>query len=40
MNIDSKTDNGSSINKNDIRDKVKSLNVYSNNLDLCVASKK
>lgn len=43
MNIDGKTDNGSKRNENDIRDKVKSLNVlnvYSNNLGLCVASEK
>lgn len=43
MNIDGKTDNGSKKNENDIRDKVKSLNVlniYSNNLGLCVASGK
>lgn len=41
MNIDGKTDNGSKRNENEIRDKVKSLNVlnvYSNNLGLCVAS--
>ncbi len=41
MNIDGKTDNGSSRNENDIREKVKSLNVlnvYSNNLGLCIAS--
>ena len=43
MDIDGKTDNGSKRNENDIRDKVKSLNVlnvYSNNLGLCVASEK
>lgn len=43
MNIDGKTDNGSKRNESDIRDKVKSLNVlnvYSNNLGLCVASEK
>ena len=43
MNIDGKVDNGSKRNENDIRDKVKSLNVlnvYSNNLGLCVASEK
>lgn len=43
MNIDGKTDNGSKRNENDIREKVKSLNVlnvYSNNLGLCVASEK
>ena len=43
MDIDVKTDNGSKRNENDIRDKVKSLNVlnlYSNNLGLCVASEK
>ena len=40
MNIDGKTDNGSKRNENDIRNKVKSLNVYSNNLGLCVASEK
>lgn len=43
MNIDGKIDNGSKRNENDIRDKVKSLNVlnvYSNNLGLCVASEK
>ena len=43
MNIDGKTDNGSSRNENDIREKVKALNVlnvYSNNLGLCVASEK
>ena len=41
MNIDGKTDNGSRRNENEIRDKVKALNilnVYSNNLGLCVAS--
>lgn len=41
MNIDGKTDNGSSRNENDIRAKVKSLNVlnvYSNNLGMCIAS--
>lgn len=41
MNIDGKTDNGSSRNENDIRSKVKSLNVlnvYSNNLGMCIAS--
>ncbi len=41
MNIDGKTDNGSSRNENEIREKVKSLNVlnvYSNNLGLCIAS--
>lgn len=43
MNIDGKTDYGSKRNENDIRNKVKSLNVlnvYSNNLGLCVASEK
>ena len=43
MDIDGKTDNGSKRNENDLRDKVKSLNVlnvYSNNLGLCVASEK
>lgn len=43
MNIDGTTDNGSKRNENDVRDKVKSLNVlnvYSNNLGLCVASEK
>lgn len=43
MNIDGKTDNGSKRNENETRDKVKSLNVlnvYSNNLGLCVASEK
>ncbi len=43
MNIDGKTDNGSKRNENDVRNKVKSLNVlnvYSNNLGLCVASEK
>ena len=43
MDIDGKTDNGSKRNENDVRDKVKSLNVlnvYSNNLGLCVASEK
>lgn len=43
MNIDGKTDNGSKRNESTIRDKVKSLNVlnvYSNNLGLCVASEK
>ena len=43
MNIDGKVDNGSKRNEKDIRDKVKSLNVlnvYSNNLGLCVASEK
>ncbi len=41
MNIDDKTDNGSSRNENDLREKVKALNVlnvHSNNLVLCVAS--
>ncbi len=41
MNIDGKTDNGSSRNENEIRAKVKSLNVlnvYSNNLGMCIAS--
>lgn len=43
MNIDGKTDNGSKRNENDVRKKVKALNVlnvYSNNLGLCVASEK
>lgn len=43
MNIDGKTDNGSKRNENDVREKVKALNVlnvYSNNLGLCVASEK
>ena len=43
MNIDGKTDNGSKRNENDIREKVKALNVlnvYSNNLGLCIASEK
>ena len=43
MNIDGKVDNGSKRNENEIRDKVKALNVlnvYSNNLGLCVASEK
>lgn len=43
MNIDGKTDNGSKRCESDIREKVKSLNVlnvYSNNLGLCVASEK
>lgn len=43
MNTDGKTDNGSKRNENDVRDNVKSLNVlnvYSNNLGLCVASEK
>ena len=43
MNIDGKTDNRSKRNENDIRDKIKSLNVlnvYSNNLGLCIASEK
>lgn len=42
MNIDGKTDNGSSRNENEVRQKVKALNVlnvYSNNLGMCVASK-
>lgn len=41
MNIDGKTDNCSRRNENEIRQKVKALNVlnvYSNNLGLCVAS--
>ena len=41
MNIDGKTDNGSNRNENEIREKVKALNVlnvYSNNLGICVAS--
>lgn len=41
MNIDGKTDNGSKRNENEIREKVKALNVlnvYSNNLGMCVAS--
>ena len=41
MNIDGKTDNGSRRNENEIREKVKALNVlnvYSNNLGMCVAS--
>ncbi len=43
MNIDGKTDNGSKRNENDVREKVKALNVlnvYSNNLGLCVAREK
>lgn len=43
MNIDGKTDNGSKRNENNVREKVKALNVlnvYSNNLGLCVASEK
>lgn len=43
MNIDGKTDNGSKRNENDVREKVKALNVlnvYSNNLGLCLASEK
>lgn len=43
MNIDGKTDNGSKRNENDVREKIKALNVlnvYSNNLGLCVASEK
>ena len=43
LNIDGKVDNGSKRNESDIRDKVKSLNVlnvYSNNLGLCVASER
>ena len=41
MNIDGKTDNGSKRNESEVREKVKSLNVlnvYSNNLGMCVAS--
>ena len=41
MNIDGKTDNGSRRNESEVREKVKSLNVlnvYSNNLGMCVAS--
>lgn len=41
MNIDGKTDNGSKRNETEVREKVKSLNVlnvYSNNLGMCVAS--
>lgn len=41
MNIDGKTDNGSKRNESEIREKVKSLNVlnvYSNNLGMCIAS--
>lgn len=41
MNIDGKTDNGSKRNENDVRSKIKALNVlnvYSNNLGMCVAS--
>ena len=41
LNIDGNTDNGSKRNENEIRDKVKSLNVlnvYSNTLGLCIAS--
>ena len=41
INIDGKTDNGSKRNENEIRQKIKALNVlnvYSNNLGLCVAS--
>jgi len=41
MNIDGKTDNGSNRNESIIREKVKALNVlnvYSNNLGLCIAS--
>lgn len=43
INIDGKTDNGSKRNENDVREKVKALNVlnvYSNNLGLCVASER
>ena len=43
LNIDGKVDKGSKRNESDIRDKVKSLNVlnvYSNNLGLCIASEK
>lgn len=43
LNIDGKVDNGSKRNESDIRDKVKSLNVlnvYSNNLGLCIASER
>lgn len=43
LNIDGKVDNGSKRKESEIRDKVKSLNVlnvYSNNLGLCVASEK
>ena len=43
LNIDGKADNGSRRCENDIRDKVKALNVlnvYSNNLGMCVASEK
>ena len=41
MNIDGKTDNGSRRNESEIREKVKALNVlnvYSNNLGMCIAS--
>lgn len=41
INIDGKTDNGSKRNGSEIREKVKSLNVlnvYSNNLGMCIAS--
>ena len=41
MNIDGKTDNGSNRNETEVREKVKALNVlnvYSNNLGICVAS--
>ena len=41
INIDGKTDNGSKRNESEIREKVKSLNVlnvYSNNLGMCIAS--
>lgn len=43
LNIDGKTDNGSRRNENEIREKVKALNVlnvYSNNLGMCIASEK
>lgn len=43
MNIDGKTDNGSRRNETEVREKVKALNVlnvYSNNLGMCVASAK
>jgi len=41
MNIDGKTDNGSRRNESEIREKIKALNVlnvYSNNLGMCIAS--
>jgi len=41
LNIDGKTDNASGRNKNELRDKIRnlnSLNIYSNNLGICLAS--